>query len=505
MRDGLTPGIDPAGAGFRQARRGMGCLVAFALPFLAGGVFAGFELVRGLTGDSVSGMPPEFAAIFMLASGGFGIAMIAAARFGKRRFTQELEQRQRNPEQPWLWRLDWANGRVDTRQRAGVAAIAVFAFLWNAIAAPILFVLPDELAQGNTPALIGLAFPLVGVVLIIVAVRMWLRSRKYRGTHLELGRVPIPPGARFEATLHARFDGGPPERVVMRISCVRRRVTGSGKNHSVREDIVWQDERDMGGEEVGLNFGAAAVPVAFDIPEAAPSVTPDSGDDRIVWRLDIDAEAPGIDLSESFELPVFATGELSTRVDRADLDAAITRLAVDDGGAPPTPPSEPTVIIRMADPVGTEFVSAPGRHRAPLLPALLFLAIWFGFVALMVGLGAPLVLPVLFGAIGLVVVLVVVDLAFSTTRTLVTADGVTVTTRVLGLARTRHVPLGDVGVVTVKVGTSQNRSATQAARAWHDVVILRASQGKVSAARHVPTRAEAEWVAAELRRTLGLS
>lgn len=500
-----SSGID-ADRAARLARRGAGCVTLFALPFLAVGVFAAVELVRGLMGDNASGMPPGFAAIFALAFGGSAIAMIAAVRYGARRAAADAHRRAQSPAEPWLWRDDWAAGRADSGQRAGATAIAVFAFLWNVISAPVLFVVPDEVVKGNTAALIGLLFPIVGVGLIIWAVRMAVRSRKYRGTSVELGVVPIVPGATFEGTLHARFANGAPENVSLTLSCIRRRVTGSGNNRNVSERVLWQDQRSIESWDIAVDFGEARVPFAFELPAAAPSTTPGSGNDRVLWRLDAHAQTTGVDYAESFELPVYATDPAAHVLpDGAALDALESALVVSDSDAPPSAPEEPTILIRPADPAGTEFFSTPGRNRAPLLPLVVFLAVWFGFVAMMLRLGAPLLFPIVFGGVGMIVLLFAIDLAFATTRTVVTEEGVTVRTQALGIGQTRHIARPEVRTVGVKVGMSQGQSATQTAKAWHDVVLHADDGAKVLAARHIPTRVEAEWVAAELRRAIGLA
>lgn len=486
-------------------RLGVGCITLFALPFLAVAVFAGIAFVRGLFGVS-TGMPPGFAAMFALAFGGFGVAIIAAARYGASRAQRHASGLAAHPDQPWLWRDDWAEGRARSSQGAGAAAIAVFAFLWNVVSAPVLFIVPGEVADGNTAALIGLLFPIVGVGLLIWAVRMAVRSRKFRGAAVELPVVPIRPGTRFDATLHTPFPDGPPEQLTLALSCIRRRVTGSGKNRSVRESVLWQDERRLEGWDVPMDYGEAGIPFTFDIPADAPPTTPGSGNDRVFWRLDTHAVTPGVDYGEAFELPVFSTDEAGRLVPSAtpDFDAIEARLAVTKPASAPERPETPTILIRPADPVGTEFVSLPARDRAPVVPLLIFMLVWWGIVAILLRLDAPLLFPVVFGFFGLLLLVFTIDLTFATTRTLVTGEGVSVRTHALGITRSRAIELADVRTVGVKVGMSQTGSATQTTKAWHDVVIELPDGKRVRVARHIPTRAEAEWVAAELRRTVGV-
>jgi hypothetical protein len=488
----------------RTARLGAGCITLFALPFLLVGVSAAVELVRGLAGRNPSGMPPGFAAVFALGFGGAGIGMIAAGRYGVARATRAAENLSSRPDQPWLWREDWAHNRALSPQRAGATAFAMFAFLWCVISAPVLFIVPGEVAKGNTAAWFGMLFPMVGVGLIIGAARMAIRSRKYRGTAVEFAGVPIVPGKPFAGTLLARFDAGPPERLELALSCIRRRVTGSGRNRNVSEHVLWQDERSIESHDIGIEFGEARVPFSFDIPAQAPPTTPGDGRDRVLWRLDARAATPGVDYAESFELPVFRPDEpAGTNTATTDFDEIAHRLTRADVDSPATPPAKPTIVIRPADPVGTEFISRPGRERPSVLPLFVFLVVLWGAVVFMLRVDAPLLFPLVFGAFGLLLVVLAIDLALRTVHTVVTGDGVSVRDRALGIGRTRHVALDEVTDVVVKVGMSRGQSATQAAKAWHDVAILRTEGRPIPVARYIGSRTEAEWVAAELRHAIG--
>jgi hypothetical protein len=53
--------------------------------------------------------------------------------------------------------------------------------------------------------------------------------------------------------------------------------------------------------------------------------------------------------------------------------------------------------------------------------------------------------------------------------------------------------------VRVKIGMSQQRTVTQSARAWYDIQFRLASGRYFPVLRHVPSKAEAEFVAGEIR------
>lgn len=485
----------------KASRIGAGCLTLFALPFVGVGIFATVELVRGLLGDNTSGMPPGFALLFALAFGGSGLAIIGMGRYGARKLRETAALRADRPAEPWRWRADWAEGTARSPQTAGAIGIGVFAFLWNVISAPVLFFIPEEVADGNTVALVGLLFPLVGLGLIVWAARLYIRQRKYRGTHVALPVVPVRPGTALAATLHTRFPGGPPATMLLRLSCIHRTVTGSGDDRSVNERPIWQDERELAGMDIAMDFDGARVPVDFEIPADAPSTTPGDGDNRILWRLDASAETPGVDYAETFELPIFASADVSETVDAATLEETESKLAL-AGDADATAPADPTIRIEPAG-SGIEIFSSPGRNRSPMWPLLLFLVLWWGFIILMTKLGAPIFFPLVFGLFGVLIGWFAIDLLFTSIRTQVTGSGFAVRTEGLGFRRVKEIARDDVKAVAVKVGMSQSKTATQTARAWHDVEI-RHTGGKTAIARHIPTRSEAEWVARVVRTAAGL-
>ncbi len=112
-----------------RANLGHGCLIAFLLPFCAVGVVTGVLAVQralqGRWGEA------GFLGIFAIVFGGVGFGLIAASFYG-RRLARELEQRKADfPDQPWMWRPDWATGTIRGGNRGAMLGSAIFATLWN--------------------------------------------------------------------------------------------------------------------------------------------------------------------------------------------------------------------------------------------------------------------------------------------------------------------------------------------------------------------------------------
>ena len=53
-------------------------------------------------------------------------------------------RRAENPNQPWLWRDDWAQGRAVSQTKSNMTSAWIWAVLWNMLSAPCLLLIPRE-------------------------------------------------------------------------------------------------------------------------------------------------------------------------------------------------------------------------------------------------------------------------------------------------------------------------------------------------------------------------
>ena len=133
---------------------------------------------------------------------------------------------------------------IPDSNRLSLSYIWFFAVFWNLISAPlVLMVLPREVLQNrNYPALLGLLFPLVGAGLLIWAIRATLRWKKFGTSILELETLPGVIGGHLKGILQTRTALLPEEGLSLKLTCINRTVSGSGKNRSV-------NERSFGGND----------------------------------------------------------------------------------------------------------------------------------------------------------------------------------------------------------------------------------------------------------------
>jgi hypothetical protein len=298
--------IAPTGKSRFTAAGCAGCMgILMALPFIAFAIFFGSRAMSQMAhGQTSQGMPM---AVFAVALGLSVLFTVIVPVFRARRALNELDARKSAaPDQPWLWRADWASRRIVGSYSRQLGRRWVFALFWNAIALPGSYVIAKRaLATGNAAQLLVLAFPAFGLWILGAAVRSTLRAARYGRTVLELSTLPGTIGGRLEGTIRVGRIQEPPNSVRMELACVRRLTRSAGRSQSVRETTLWQNGQLI--PAVGGETGGLAIPFAFSIPVDAVPTGDQNGSGTVHWRVRAGAEAPGVAYAATFEVPVFRT------------------------------------------------------------------------------------------------------------------------------------------------------------------------------------------------------
>jgi len=129
--------------------------VLFLLPFAAVGGVTAVQAVRlALAGDWGQA---AFFSIFGITFGGVGFGGIVAALKGRKKVAELDALKARHPGAPWLWRRDWAEGRIEDANRATMGFTWTFAGFWTLVSAPAAyFGVREALEKGNNAALLAL-------------------------------------------------------------------------------------------------------------------------------------------------------------------------------------------------------------------------------------------------------------------------------------------------------------------------------------------------------------
>jgi hypothetical protein len=487
------PAGSPEASG-RSPAMASGCLVLFALPFVGVGVVSAVLLVAKLYESDwrAAGL----LAIFALAFGGAGAGVITAALMGRREATRRALATQAHPAEPWLWRADWASGSIEETGRKGQYFLWAFAGLWNLIAWPTaVLVIRAALEQGNRLALIGLLFPVVGLGLLIAAVRATIRERKFGVSVLELGTTPGVVGHGFAGTVRTPSDALPTGGLVATLSCVNVRTTGSGKNRSTTETVRWQDQETVAGQRTASSPGRGietTIPVRFRIPPDVAPTDDTNPSDRTVWRLQVTAAVPGVDYAAAFEVPVFRT-EKSLEPVTGDEE---TLLGPVPESLPYRQPRESPIRVSTG-PRGTQIGFPAARNPGAALGLSAFAALWGGVVWLLVAVKAGPFFIGIFGLVELALIYGVLRMWLWVVEVTAGRDGVAIASGFVAVGEPARIPAADVAGVEVLIGMQSGSTV------YYSLQVVRKDGRKVTAGSGIRDKREAEWLAGLVKQAVG--
>ena len=433
-------------------------------------------LVRGFTATILFGLIP----LLFFAIGAGGLVWCIRSRRQARVAAAAAA--------PWLQRPDWAAGRITSSSRSTMIFLWIFALVWNAISAPVVFLLPHEIThRHNYPALLGFLFPLVGIGLLVAAVWATLRWWKFGDSVFELATLPGIIGGPLEGTIRLRTVLRPDAGFKLRLCNIRSVTEGSGKNRSTREPILSQQEH-----QVPAGSGDA-IPVAFAVP--ADGVDTDTADpsNRVLWRLEASASVPGVDYAAAFEVPVFKIVQTAVQL----AEAARLRARDQAALAQYQPPANSRIRVETSLRSGKEFHFPAARNPGAACSLTGFTLIWTGSIAVQLWLKAPLLFPIVCGLIELLLLFFVIQLWFSTSHLVVDHNSLVMTNGLLGLGRTRTIPASDITGITTTIGMTAGTTV------YRDLQILCGTGRKLTVARAIRDPRQAEWLVAELARALG--
>ena len=152
-----------------------------------------------------------------------------------------------------------------------------------------------------------LIFPIIGIALIIMTVRTWIRRQKFGISFLHLKTIPAFLGDVFRG----KIETGVPlkkqteKEFTVRLICAKRtsRLDKEG-DRRVSEKKLWSEEQSVFGNisNTGPTF---SVNVNFTIPNDLLTSELYPEDDRTLWRLEIASAVKGVDYAAQFEVPIY--------------------------------------------------------------------------------------------------------------------------------------------------------------------------------------------------------
>ncbi|PYY09864.1 MAG: hypothetical protein DMG69_08605 [Acidobacteria bacterium] len=464
-------------------------LSLFALPFCGFGLFALASGVRQLREGSPRPtiMPLLFGLVFALA--GFGALAGVWLETGRQNRKDRLQAE--NPTAPWMRRVDWAQGRCNSKTKSTMISAWVFAFFWNMVSAPIVYFMPLSTFQKRPVALVGLLFPAAGIGLLIWAVRETLAWLEFGKTYFEMNSVPGVIGRELRGNIYARFPRPPDHGIRLKLSCVNRVVNGSGKDQSVKERIEWRAEKLVSPGEFYSSPTGTMIPVSLHIPCDAAETDSQDSRNQIVWMLEADADVPGVDYKNLFEVPIFRTKDSPSEAEANAL--ASSQPAIDK-------PPNPAVIVSLSS-SGMEFYFPAARNRGFAVGATVFFLLWSGIIAIMIKLGAPFIFPFFFLVFDLIMFYVILQLWLGTSRVLVSTSGVGVRTGLLGGGEWHDIPVSQISAIQALI-TAQQGGAS--GTPFYSIQLVQKDGKKVVLGQTIRDKQESDWLVQEMGKALGL-
>jgi hypothetical protein len=207
--------------------------------------------------------------------------------------------------------------------------------------------------------------------------------------------------------------------------------------------------------------------------------------DGIHWRLEASAKVRGPNYHATFEVPVFKLSETPTP---GDDPTAPYQISLDEIRQQI---HSHVQVNDLAD-GGKEFIFPAGRNPGFATGATVFLLIWTAVIVFLIWKQAPLIFPLVFGAIDLLMAAFTLDLWFRRSHVVATPAQVQIETAWLGFKQQRTLNVSEVASIATDVG------ATAGHAAYYDLKIRTRDGRDFTAAKNLGSKPEADWLVRQL-------
>ena len=375
-----------------------------------------------------------FKSIFLFVFGGIGLGLLIVIWRAPKDKDKTLPEYESSP---WLLNHDWQTATIRSSSKHAMWGAWVFAALWNLISIASPFLAYREVVKNqNYVALAALLFPLIGIGLIVWAVKRTREWNRFGATPVVLDPFPGSIGGNVGGTIDIKLPFASTNKFVLTLTCIHSYMSGSGDNRSRSESAKWQDETLAHTESTRL--GTRAV-FQFDVPTGWQESDATHEDDSwYLWRLNIRADIPGTDLDRDYEIPVYATARQSRFISAHKIERSEAEEdAVYDGEIrKAVKVSNDGHGKRLSYPMGRNIVS----NGAAILIGGTFAAVGW-YIAVEEG---QRMFGVVFGGVGALVTIAAFYMMFKSLDVTLNSGTITSVRRVLGIPlRTRTMQSGD--------------------------------------------------------------
>jgi hypothetical protein len=425
------------------------------------------------------------AGVFFLV--GFGVMIMAL--FGSRAMKQASELKADHPDQPWMWKIEWATRNIPDHVVAGAVGGWIVAMVVTGIAVPTATRgLQEYLHKHNNAGLISLIFLPFAVGLIFVATRNTLRITKYGKSNFRLKTLPAPIGGVLAGTVCVQRPINSADGIKLRLVCIHRVETGGGKNQHVTETVQWEDEQIL--NRLPPCASGAEIPVSFRIPADAAPYDDSNTRNQILWRLECRAHSPGVSYYTRFNVPVFAAGSAPDEEIIPDTAAPLRESQAMHH------PGDPGIsILPLAD-GGQIFHFAALRNKALAANLTLMSAIFLAIGICAIYFMSSLFFSVIFTGIGALLFIGAVRAWLASTTVTIRHGSLTVENSLATLSPARHWNAKDIQEIRPKISMQSGNTV------YYKLCIKTAAPNPQSIPAAIASKADADWLAQEMTKSL---
>ena len=457
----------------------------FSLPFIGAGLFFAFVSFRQSTTPG-----SWIGTIFGLVFAAFGMLIFAAGVQAGRNLRRTAAIQAAHPGQPWLWRADWAQSRANGLNRSSALGMWFFAVIWNAISWTAVYAVTQSPPKQSAVYLVLSIFPIIGMILLVTAIYQTLRWMRFGKTYVQLQTLPAPLGSKFRGSIDAHLPYPLPHGINLALTCINRVTTGSGKDRSTFDHIRWQEKKNLGAEYMAAGPNGSTIPVEFEIPRNLPASDKTNSSSEILWLLRAEADIPGVNFDETYEVPVFETRESPSLQDWQSHEEEEHKLH------PPTVPVRGTVVVSPAPEGGTQFYFPAGRNVSSAVGVTLFAVLFGGATVGILYMHAPFIFPVVFGLMDLLLWFITLNLWFGSARIVAKSDAVEVHTLLLGHHGMKRWLSGEIRAIYPKI-TMQSGGGSSGIP-YYTITIQALNGREYQMGNALRDHNEAEWLCAQI-------
>ena len=493
----------------KPSKAGPVVLSIFGLPFLGMGLFAAYTFLNAPNQPFPARIGGAiFASVFAMIGGG----LIFGSLYGYSLQKEQARRESADPASPWLWRQDWAASRVESKNKSSVIGWWVAAVLANMLFLPMsLGSISKGLSTQDPTYIVPAALGIIGLLVLFGAIRATIRLERFGKTYFEMASLPFSPGSRLAGSIHIHLDTNVRQGIDLKLWCTRSVVTGFGKDRSTHKMPLWEESKKIPPASFARGPFGTSIPVEFTIPSDALETNQDNPDDQIQWSLKVNADVPGVNYSDEFELPVFRTARSPDARASAQAWQANSSFEMTSDGQSTTPsetiaevPEPERHSVAVTDsPQGLKFHFRAGRN---LSRAVLFVALAAGCGALLYAMlhrpeRQPIFALVIVGLLTFFLTLASIHTALTSTRIVVGNGVISWRHSVLGIGRTRQMQVANVASILAVTSIQQASSSGSTLYSLR----LQTNAGKnYTLVDEIQSRQEARWIVSEIEKRAGL-